>query len=418
MQLLFDISQVLNKSLSLEESLQSVLGKMAEQAGMKEGSVTLLNRETGGIELDLAHGLSGEERAKRRVREEITDRVVETGIPAIAEGFSQKPGSLNGSQVLDKGTDQRTQDRISYICVPIHGREGIIGVLGADRLFPEKKSTEEDVRLLTGISGLLADAIEIRNEAQKQQHLLQEKLDRLQSKFVDHFKPVKIIGTSHAIQKVHQLINQISSSRSNVLITGEVGTGKELVARAIHAHSPRAEKPFITVNLTALPQSAIGRELFGSGPDKLLSAEPKGCFEMANGGTLFLDEVGHLPMAVQTGLLRVLQERESSGSNLGMDVRAISATSQNLETSVQNSEFRLDLFYRLNVFPIFVPPLRERKTDIVLLTDHFIERAAKKRAKPMRRVTAHSIDLLMNHHWPGNVRELENCIERGCLSER
>jgi Nif-specific regulatory protein len=412
MQLLFDISQVLNKSLSLEESLQSVLGKMAEQAGMKEGSVTILNRETGGTEFNLAYGLSREERSKHRVREEITDRVVETGIPAIVEGFSQKPGSLNGRQILDKEIGQRMEDRISYICVPIHGRDGIIGVIGADRLFPGKKSTEEDVRLLTGIAGVLADAIESRSEAQKQQHILQEKLDRLQSEFVDQFKPVKIIGNSHAIQKVHQLINQVSSSRSNVLVTGEVGTGKELVARAIHANSPRAEKPFIAVNLTALPQDAIGRELFGSGPDKFINAKSKGCFEMANGGTLFLDEIGHLPMAIQTGLLHVLQEGESPGSNLGMDVRIISATSHNLETSVRNSEFRLDLFYRLNVFPIFVPPLRERKTDIVLLTDHFIEGAAQRRSKPVHRISAHSIDLMMSHHWPGNVRELENCIER------
>jgi Nif-specific regulatory protein len=414
-QLLFDISQVLNKSLSLEESLHSVLGKMAEQAGIKEGTVTILNSETGETELNLAYGISREDRSRRRIIDEITGRVVETGIPAIVEEFWQKPLSLNGSNVLEKKTSQWTKKNISYIYVPICSADGIVGVIGTDQLFPEKESIEDEVRLLTQIANLLADAVEIRREAQKQQHFLRAKLDRLQNEITDHFKPVRIIGNSHAIRKVSQLINQVSSSRSNVLITGEAGTGKELVARAIHANSTRAEKPFIRVNLAALSQGTIGSELFGNSPDKLISTTPKGCFELANGGTLFLDEIAHLPMAVQTGLLRILQEKElfpGSAPNPGIDVRIISATSHNLEKSVQNSEFRSDLFYRLNAFPIFVPPLRERKTDIVLLTNHFIDRAGKQHSKSIYRISAHSIDLMMRHYWPGNVRELEDCIER------
>ena len=418
-QLLFDISQVLNKSLSLEESLQPVLGKMAEQAGMKEVAITLFNRETGGTELNLAYGLSKEERSKRRLRQEITNRVVETGFPAVAERFSQKPRLLHRNHDLKNEIGQRTESHISFISVPIHGTDGIIGVIGADRLFPEKKSVEEDVRLLTRIAGLLADAIEIRIKARNQQRILREKAERLQSEIMDHFKPANIIGNSHAIQILHQLINQVSRSHSHVLITGETGTGKELVARAIHVNSPRAQKPFIKLSIAALSSSTIGSEMFGSDPAKLTGTLPKGCFEMASGGTLFLDEICHLPMPVQTGLLRVLQEIGSAPLGTDpipeLDVRIISATSSNLETLVQNSEFRLDLFYRLNAFPIFVPPLRERKTDIVLLADHFVERAAKKHSKPIHRISPHSLDLMMSHHWPGNVRELENCIERAVL---
>ncbi len=240
--------------------------------------------------------------------------------------------------------------------------------------------------------------------------------ERLQSEIMDRFKPVNIIGNSHAIRKVHQLINQVSCTHSNVLITGEAGTGKESVARAIHVNSLRATKPFIKVSLAALSQSGIDREIFGSGPEKLTGAAPKNSFEIPKGGTLFLDEIVHLPMALQTGLLRVLQEKESESpgrdSIPGIGVRIISATSQNLEKSVQNSKFRADLFYRLNAFPIFIPPLRDRKTDIVLLAEHFIERAGKMLSKAIKRISAHSIDLMMSYHWPGNVRELENCMDR------
>ena len=415
-QLLFDISQVLNKSLSLEKSLQSVLAKMAEQARMKEGTVTILNRETGETEVTLEYGVSGKDRSSGRIREEITDRVLETGVPAVVEEFSQKTRFLDGNHALDKETSQGKKEQISYIYVPIQDSDGIIGVIGTDRLFPEEKSIEEDVRLLTRIANLLGDAVAIRSEARKQECILREKVKHLEHEIMDRFKPATIIGNSHAIQKVRQLINQVSSTRANVFITGEVGTGKEMVAREIHANSPRGEKPFIKVSIAALPQSSIIRELFGSSPDKFIRAVPKGSFEMANGGTLFLDEIGHLPMAVQTGLLRILQEREAAASgsdqNSGIDVRIISSTSHNIESLVQKSGFRSDLFYRLNAFPIFIPPLRDRRTDIVLLANHFVEQSGKKNSKTIHRISAHSIDLMMHHDWPGNVLELEDCIEQ------
>jgi Nif-specific regulatory protein len=412
--LLFDISQVVNKSLNLEESLQSVLEKMAEHAGMREGTITIPSRETGEPDLHLAYGASIRDRTQRRVIEEIADRVLETGIPAIADRSSKKPRSFHGSNVLTKERGQWTKRNVSYVCVPIRGADGLVGTMAADQLFPEEQSVEEDVRLLTQIAHLLANAVEIRREVQKQQHLLQMKLDRLQGEITDQFKPARIIGNSHAIRDVCRLVTQASASRSHVLLTGEAGTGKELIAREIHANSNRADRPFVRVNLAALPQETIASELFGTSPDKVMSTAPKGCFEIANGGTLFLEEITHLPMTVQTGILGVLQEGEllqPSAPDPGMDVRVISATSHALEKSVQNSEFRADLFYRLNAFPIFVPPLRDRKTDVASLADHFIGRAAKKYSKPITRISAHAIDLLTHHSWPGNVRELEDCIE-------
>jgi Nif-specific regulatory protein len=417
-QLLFDVSQVLNKSLNLEESLQSVLEKMAEQAGMKEGTVTLINTETGEWDLHLAYGISKDDRPRWRIIEEITDRVVETGIPAIADKTFKKPRSFNGGHAPDQESGQWTKRDISCIYVPIRGADGIVGAIGSDQLFPDEESVEEDARLLAQIAHLLANAVEIRREVQKRQFLLQTRIDRLQNEITDNCKPASIIGSSHAIQKVRQLINQASSCRSNVLLTGEDGTGKELIARAIHANSSRAEKPFIHVPLAALSQSMISSELFGTSPDKIMSTGPKGCFEIAKGGTLFLDEISCLPMTVQTGILRVLQQGEmlpGADPDPGTDVRIISSSRHTLNPSVQSPDFRPDLFYRLNAFPIFVPPLRERKTDIMLLTDHFIARTAKKHSKLMDRISAHSIDLLMRHSWPGNVRELEDCIEAAVL---
>jgi Nif-specific regulatory protein len=250
---------------------------------------------------------------------------------------------------------------------------------------------------------------------------LQEENKRLQSEILDHFKPINIVGNSHAIKQVNRLINQVAPSLARVLIAGESGVGKELVAEAIHLNSPRADKPFIKVNLAALPENLIESELFGHerGAFTGAIAMRKGRFEMANGGTLFLDEVGELPMATQIKLIRVLQEKEFERiggiETIKVDVRIISATNRNIEELIRNFRFRLDLYYRLNLFPIFVPPLRERKTDIMLLADYFIERISRKHGKSIGRISTPAIDMMMCYHWPGNIRELENCIERAVI---
>jgi Nif-specific regulatory protein len=420
-QLLFEISQALNKSWELEEAVQPVLKKVAEYVSMRGGSITVLNRGTGEIEIEQVYGLSSEERSKHRYRsdEGITCQVVEAGIPAIVEKGSQEPHFFDRKHALTEAVSWRIKKDIAFICAPIHGRNGTIGAVTADRLFPDEVSIDEDVLLLTTISSLLAQAIEVRWGVRERERVLREEKERLQGEILNHLKSSDIIGNSHAIRKVCQLIHQVSLNRASVLITGERGVGKELVAQTIHVNSPRADKPFIKVNLAALPESAIERELFGHQHGAGASPRRKGCLEMANGGTLFLDEVDHLPMAVQAQLLRVLQEgdfeRLGSTETIKVDVRVISATNRNLEDLVQKSQFRLDLFYRLNLFPIFVPPLRERKTDILLLADHFLERTAKKHGKTIHRISMPAINLLMNYHWPGNVRELESCMERAAL---
>jgi Nif-specific regulatory protein len=223
------------------------------------------------------------------------------------------------------------------------------------------------------------------------------------------------------MREVFQMISQVSKSNATVLIRGESGTGKELAANSIHYNSPRAKNAFVKVNCAALPSNLIESELFGHEKGAFTGAirQKPGKFEIANKGSIFLDEIGSISLDVQASLLRVLQEKEfervGGHKSIKTDVRVIAATNKNLEEAVEQGHFREDLYYRLNVFPIYMPPLRERKTDILLLADHFLEKYALENGKEIRRFSTPAIDMLMNYHWPGNVRELENCIERAVL---
>ena len=229
------------------------------------------------------------------------------------------------------------------------------------------------------------------------------------------------IGTSPAMQDVYAMTHRVAASTASVLLVGETGTGKELIARAVHELSPRGSGPFVRVNCGALSESLLESELFGHvrGSFTGAVANRAGRFEAAHTGTIFLDEAGSVDMDVQVKLLRVLQEKEFERvgglKTIKVDVRIIAATNKNLEKAVEDESFRGDLYYRLNVFPIYMPPLRERKTDILLLADFFLEKYSKENHKKIKRFSTPAIDMLMSYHWPGNVRELENCIERSVL---
>jgi PAS domain S-box-containing protein len=231
----------------------------------------------------------------------------------------------------------------------------------------------------------------------------------------------EIVGTSQALQPVLARVAKVARSDTTVLIMGETGTGKELVARAIHRRSPRAARPFVSVNCAAVPRELIASELFGHEKGAFTGATQRrlGRFELAHGGTIFLDEVGELPMETQVALLRVLQEREfervGGSASIRVDVRVIAATNRDLQAAIEAGTFRSDLFYRLNVFPITVPPLRERADDIPLLVDYFIDRYARNASKTVRRVNKRTLDRLQSYPWPGNVRELQNVIERSVI---
>lgn len=417
--LLFEISQTLARSMDLRDVAGPLLKAMAQHMGMLRGTLTLFNRETGEISIEAAYGLSAseQERGRYKVGEGVTGKVVQTGQPVVVPNISQDPLFLNRTGARKR---LRKQD-ISFICVPIKLGNEVIGTLSVDRLFSETESFDEDVRLLSIIAAMIGQAVRLRQSAQEERQRLLEENARLQEELQDRFRPSNIIGNSRAMQTVYDLIAQVAKSNTTVLIRGESGTGKELVANAIHYNSPRAPRPFVKVNCAALPEGVIESELFGHEKGAFTGAVSarKGRFEIANGGTIFLDEIGDLSASTQIKLLRVLQEKEfervGGTETIRVDVRVIAATNRDLEALVEQEKFRQDLYYRLNVFPIHIPPLRERKADIPLLADYFVEKYSAANHKDVRRISTPAIDMLMSYHWPGNVRELENCIERAVL---
>ena len=417
--LLFEVSQLLDGSIDLNQVISPVLKAIADQMSLEHGTITLLNRNTGEISIEAAYGLSNSQRERGRYRlgEGITGKVVQSGKPMVIPNIAEDPTFLNRTGARTAAAKRK----VSFICVPIKIGNEPIGALSCDRSFSGQMGLDDDVRLLSILVSMIAQAVKLRQQVQEERQRLLDENNRLQAKLKDKFRPSNIIGNSRAMQEVFDLIAQVSKSDATVLIRGESGTGKELVAHALHYNSHRAERPFIKVNCAALPETVIESELFGHEKGAFTGAisTRKGRFEIANGGTIFLDEIGDLSATTQIKLLRVLQEKEfervGGNETIRTNVRVIAATNRNLEELMETTKFREDLYYRLNVFPIHIPPLRDRKSDITLLADFFTEKYGKQNHKSIKRITTSAIELLTIYHWPGNVRELENCIERAVL---
>jgi Nif-specific regulatory protein len=417
--LLFEISRLLDQSVDLRDVVNPILKTIAKNTGMVRGILTLLDRDTGELVIDGAYGISTGQKKRGRylLGEGVTGSVVRSGRAMAIPKVSEEPLFLNRT----KSREDLSKNEISFVCVPIKEGNEVIGTLSADKLFDDQVSLDEDVRLLSIISSMISQAVRLRMEVQEDQLRLIEENTRLQEELRDKFRPANIVGHSNVMQGVYDLIAQVAVSDTTVLIRGESGVGKELVAHSIHYNSLRASKPFIRVNCAALPESLIESELFGHEKGAFTGAttQRKGRFEMAHGGTIFLDEIGDLSPHTQIRLLRVLQEKEfervGGVATIKVDVRVITATNRNLEEQIEKDEFRQDLFYRMSVFPIHIPPLRERRADVLELSNHFVEKYNKVSNKKVKRISTPAIDMLTSYHWPGNVRELENCIERAVL---
>jgi Nif-specific regulatory protein len=312
-------------------------------------------------------------------------------------------------------------EKTAFICVPVKFGEEVVGCLSAERLMQAEVSLAADRRLLSLVANAIAQSAHFNRITEERLNTLRTENERLQEQLRTSLRPPNMIGNSNAMRSVYLHIEQVAGSATTVLIRGESGVGKELVARALHEQSPRKGRAFVKFNCAALPESIIESELFGheKGAFTGAIAMRKGRFEVADGGTIFLDEIGDVSTATQVKLLRVLQEKEfervGGHTPIKADVRILTATSRNLEQMIEQDKFRADLYYRLNVFPIYAPPLREHKSDLLLLADYFVEKYSKLNQKSVRRISTAAIDLLMSYHWPGNVRELENCIERSVL---
>ncbi|NCO60927.1 MAG: sigma-54-dependent Fis family transcriptional regulator [Deltaproteobacteria bacterium CG23_combo_of_CG06-09_8_20_14_all_51_20] len=416
---LYAITKAIHASLDLRQSLYKVLDLLSERLGMNRGSITLLNKDTGQIHIEVAHGISPTEqnRGRYKLGEGITGRVIESGRAMAVPRLDGDPFFLDRTKARKK----LDKSKVAFLCVPVKEGGRVIGALSVDRTSEGENSFGDELRILSIISTLIAEKVSVLERINRETDELREENLRLRRELNRKYSFSNIIGNSRKMQEVFHLITQVAKSNANVLLLGESGTGKELVANAIHFNSLRAERPCIKVNCAALPSNLVEAELFGheKGAFTGASRQKMGKFELANGGTIFLDEIGSLALESQGKLLRVLQERElerlGGTETLKVNVRLIAATNKDLSSAVEAGSFREDLFYRLNVYPIYLPALREREADILLLADYFLEKYAGEYKKDIKRISTPAIDALVQYHWPGNVRELESCIERAVL---
>jgi len=418
-QLLSDVAQAFAESLDLEQTLKNILKSLDTHLKLRRGTITLLNSETETLDIKVAHGLSEKSKTMGtyKVGEGITGRVVETGEEIVVPDIAKDPRFLHKTRARKPANGKR----IAFFCVPIKLEGRTVGALSVDRQAQRSDNFEDNVRLLNIISTMVAQAIKLNKLVESERKLLRDENVRLRRELKTRFDVHNMVGTSNAMQEVYRLVEQVAESTATVLIRGESGTGKDLVAHAVHYNSLRADKPFIKVNCTAMPETLLESELFGHEKGAFTGAVERklGRFERAHGGTIFLDEIGDFPPSLQVKLLRVIQfkefERVGGLETIKTNVRIIVATHKDLEALITEDQFREDLYYRINVFPIYLPPLRERKDDIMLLADHFLERFARDNAKAIHRISTPAIDMLTHYHWPGNIRELENCVERAVL---
>ena len=415
---LVEISQALSGTLDQKAALHRVLEILENHHGFVSSAVTLLRSDSREIYIEAACGLTPEGRRVRyRLGEGITGRVVESGKPVVVPQASNEPLFLGRAAQ----TKKLSKHEITFICVPITLNRKSVGALAGVLRYKKDRDYDRAVKFLRVVASMIAQGLKVHQMVElEKQRLLDENI-HLRQELKQRYDFSNIIGNSGPMRQVYEQISQVAPTNTTVLIRGESGTGKEMIAHAIHYNSPRASKPFIKVACAALPESLIESELFGyeKGAFTGASSRKKGRFEMAEGGTLFLDEIGELSQATQIKLLRVLQEREyerlGGTETIKSNVRLIAATNKDLEKAIREGVFREDLYYRLNVFTIYLPPLRERRPDVLELAEHFVDKYARQHHKRIKRISTPAIDMLTSYHWPGNVRELENCIERTLL---
>jgi Nif-specific regulatory protein len=416
---LLEISQALSGVLNLKAALHSVLDILERRHQVAGGAVLLVERDSKDVHVEAAGGikLPGQRGRNRGEGSGVTERVLDSAKAVVVPRVSQEP-NLAPPATERSRADQR---ELSFVAVPVILGRRPTGTLEVVLPFKSDRDYQRSLEFYRVVASMIAQAVKVSRMVEADRHKLAEENEHLRDELRERYAFRNIIGNSAPIQQVYEQVAQVARTNTTVLIRGESGTGKEMIAHAIHYNSPRAKKPFIKVSAAALPESLIESELFGyeRGAFTGAQATKKGRFELAEGGTLFLDEIGDLNPSTQVKLLRVLQEREierlGGTTSIKINVRLIAATHQPLETLMEEGRFRADLYYRLAVFTIFAPPLRERKPDIMLLADHFVEKYAREHGKRIRRVSTPAIDMLTSYHWPGNVRELENTIERSVL---
>lgn len=409
------ITELIGSAVQLEATLLRILGVLNDTLKMERSTLLLYDVVQKKLTIKASCGLTDEEvqRGVYSPNEGICGKIFQTRSPFVVPDIFSEPLFLNRTGARP----QFSKKTMSFLGVPVMVQGKPEGVLTVDRLFGDEISFEEDIRFLSVLATLIAQFLTLHKEIEKKEAKLKEENELLKAKLHGVHRGHFIIGHSKPMQEVYNIISKISESNATALLLGESGTGKELVATAIHESGSRRKKPFVKINCAALPETLLESELFGHERGAFTGAHVArpGRFELANGGTLFLDEIGEMPLALQSKLLRVLQEKQferlGGSKTFEVDVRIVAATNVGLEQAVAKGEFRADLYYRLNVIPIQLPPLRERKDDIPLLLNHFLNKSNKINGKN-HKITPEVLDFFMNYSWPGNVREMQNIVER------
>ncbi len=413
-----EAARLITKSSDPEPAIRGILRLLSQLLGLNRGRVLLPCPDDGTLDIRYAYGLTAEERARGRymIGEGITGKVFQTGQVALIQNIDQEPTYL--ARAVDRTT--LPNEAVAYIAVPIVLDEFPAGVLAVHRLRQRERPFRRDVALLQVLATLIGQVLRVNQlVAERTANLLSEN-QLLKNKLESKGARYGIMGQSPALQQAIQQALQVASTGTTVLLLGESGTGKERFARMQHLASDRAEGPFVSINCAAIPATLIESELFGheKGSFTGATAMKRGKIELASGGTLFLDEIGDLDLELQAKLLKVLEhkiiQRVGSSKEIPVDVRILAATHKNLQEAVNENRFRLDLFYRLNIFPIRLPPLRSRQGDVPILARYFLNLANQEYGRNLS-FGPGALEMLDGYPWPGNIRQLENLVKRAVL---
>jgi len=413
---LFQVSKVLSESLDLQKTLQAVLKALSIHSNMQLGMVTLVEPDSGELMLSAVyteheHQIENEE-VRYRPGEGLIGRILEEGKPIVISRIADEPRFLDRLGIYNAV--------LPFVAAPILVAYRRVGVLAAQPPACKQPELKERARFMEMVANLIGQTVRLSWKVEREKQDLADERDRLRRQVKSDYGFSNMVGHTANMKRIFELIRQVAKWNTTVLVRGESGTGKELIANAIHYNSPRVNSAFVKLNCAALPDNLLESELFGHEKGAFTGAinTRKGRFEQANGGTIFLDEIGEISGSFQAKLLRVLQEGEfervGGNKTIKVDVRVIAATNRDLESEVEKNEFREDLYYRLNVMPINLPPLRERTEDIPQLASFLVKKIAKQQGRPLD-ITDSALRILVRHDWPGNVRELENRLERAAI---
>jgi len=411
-ELLYDIAVMLTNTMDIEETIEKGMRLLKRHHYLDRCALFLLNEDKTALDLFASIDLTTQQKmmATYKLGEGATGLAAQSAEPVVIENIHNNLNYLNKLGTINSNS-------VSYVAVPLMQDDGVIGVISANMSSGAPLNFDDVVRMLTIVGSLFAGTMATQQRFAKEKENLTELKTYYKEEMLSTHKFENIIGKSSKMQQIFSMLETVAPSDATILVRGETGTGKELIATAVHNLSPRKNGPYIKLNCAAISETLLESELFGHEKGAFTDAKEtrKGRFELADGGTLFLDEIGDITPALQVKLLRILQEQEfervGGNKTVKVNVRLVAATNRNLEEMVKKGEFREDLFYRLNVIPVNLPPLRERYEDVKLIIEHYMRKFMKEHRKQMT-LSKPALELLLDYPWPGNIRELQNTMER------